>query len=115
MDDEEEATVGSSGKPMFVESKERKEAPLKPSPSVASPLVESEWDFAAEMKKFIYGLLNKGKVGIPWHSLLLCCCRDLDKELSIRKAFNVLGAPMYNLSLDLSLSTALTFSCKQSG
>ncbi|XP_073389479.1 uncharacterized protein [Physcomitrium patens] len=107
VDDEEEATVGSSGKPMFVESKERKEAPLKPSPSVASPLVESEWDFAAEMKKFIYGLLNKGKVGIPWHSLLLCCCRDLDKELSIRKAFNVLGAPMGPMNVTLSAEEML--------
>lgn len=100
MDDEEEVMVGSSGKFMFVESKERKEVLFKLLLLVVLLLVELEWDFVVEMKKFIYGFFNKGKVGILWYSLLLCCCCDLDKELSIRKVFNVFGVLMYNFFFD---------------
>jgi len=67
----------------------------KPPAAAEEEPKEAAWDFATEMKKIVFGLLDKGDVGLPWHSVLLFMCRDLDKETRVFKAFNVLGAPMY--------------------
>lgn len=54
----------------------------------------SEWDFATEMKKFVFGILEKGEPGLPWHCLLLYLCRDVSYPVALQKAFTILGAPM---------------------
>jgi hypothetical protein len=62
--------------------------PTEPTPTI------SEWDFATEMKKFVFGILEKGEPGLPWHCLLLYLCRDVSYPLAVQKAFTILGAPM---------------------
>lgn len=54
----------------------------------------SGWDFATEMKKFVFGILEKGEPGLPWHCLLLYLCRDVSYPVAVQKAFTILGAPM---------------------
>jgi hypothetical protein len=76
-------------------------APEAP-PATESPPKEPAWDFATEMKKFVFGLLSKqGEVGLPWQTVLLYLCRDPEKEMRVFKAFNVLGAPMYSTTSTL--------------
>lgn len=72
-----------------------------PEPPPTEPPTEPAWDFATEMKKFVFGLLfREGEVGLPWHTVLLYLCRDPEKEMRVFKAFNVLGAPMYNIDIN---------------
>lgn len=107
MEDEEETVVDSDEEAEAQASSEGGDGtaapPAPPAAAAASPAAEEPkepaWDFATEMKKFIFGLLDKGEVGLPWQSVLLFMCRDPDKETRVFKAFNVLGAPMYNITL----------------
>lgn len=91
VDDEE--TVVNSDEDAEVQASS-KEAPPPPAAAAAAQPKDAAWDFATEMKKFVFGLLDKGEVGLPWHSVLLFMCRDPEKETRVFKAFNVLGAPM---------------------
>lgn len=90
MDDEE--TVVDSDEDAEAQASSQ-EAPPPPAAAAAQPK-DATWDFATEMKKFVFGLLDKGEVGLPWHSVLLFMCRDSEKETRVFKAFSVLGAPM---------------------
>lgn len=98
MEDVEE-TVVDSDEDAEAQASSEDGAPEPPPPPPPPPAEEEEkeppWEFATEMKKFIFGLLDKGEVGLPWHSVLLFMCRDPDKETRVFKAFNILGAPMY--------------------
>lgn len=97
MEDVEETVVDSDEDAEAQASSEdgAPEPPPPPPPAAAEEEKEPPWEFATEMKKFIFGLLDKGEVGLPWHSVLLFMCRDPDKETRVFKAFNILGAPMY--------------------
>ena len=84
--DEEKGEAGGKGA-------EGEGAAPKPPPEESAD--EQAWEFATEMKKFVFGLLDKGEAGLPWHTVLLYFCRDPEKEMRVFKAFNILGAPMY--------------------
>lgn len=80
-----------------VEESDEESEELKPKqgapPTEPTPTI-SEWDFATEMKRFVFGILEKGEPGLPWHCLLLYLCRDVSYPLAVQKAFTILGAPM---------------------
>lgn len=85
-DDSEEESTEAEG-----EAQDHEEPP----PVEVTPQDPPEFDFGTEMKKFIYGILDKGEPGLPWHTLLLYLCRDASQPLAVQKAFTILGAPMY--------------------
>jgi hypothetical protein len=58
---------------------------------------EASFNFGKVLKTFVYGVLDKGDIGLPWHTLLLYLCHDAHKSLGVRKAFSVLGGCMYSL------------------
>lgn len=58
---------------------------------------EASFNFGKVLKTFVYGVLDKGDIGLPWHTLLLYLCHDAHKPLGMQKAFSVLGGCMYSL------------------
>ena len=82
---------------IVVEESDEELEDLKPlkgeQPPESIPTI-AEWDFATEMKRFVFGILDKGEPGLPWHCLLLYLCRDVSYPLAVQKAFTILGAPM---------------------
>jgi hypothetical protein len=59
--------------------------------------IEASFNFGKVLKTFVYGVLDKGDIGLPWHTLSLYLCHDAHKSLGVRKAFSVLGGCMYSL------------------
>lgn len=102
-DEEKEEKEGEEGDEAGEVGEDGAPAELPPTikPPPEEPMEEPAWAFATEMKKFVFGLLENGEVGLPWHTVLLYLCRDAEKEMRLSKAFNVLGAPMYNVHIEV--------------
>ena len=105
-DSEEESTVAEG----------EAQDPGKAPPVEVTPQEPPEFDFGTEMKKFIYGILDKGDPGLPWQTLLLYLCRDASQPLAVQKAFTILGAPMYiTCSWPLSSKSRIIYAIQQMG
>ncbi|CAK9272285.1 unnamed protein product [Sphagnum jensenii] len=68
---------------------------------------EASFNFGKVLKTFVYGVLDKGDIGLPWHTLLLYLCHDAHKPLGVQKAFSVLGGCMSPEDLALTVEEVL--------